>query len=80
MTTQGFSSHGHEDVVHSHDHIHITHHAKGGTGGAVEHLTAMHVHDHNHSRLDHAHIPHGEPAREHGHEGHIHDHAHPTQS
>jgi hypothetical protein len=57
MATQGFSSHGHEDVVHSHEHIHITHHAKGGAGGPVEHLTAVHAHDHNHSRLEHAHIP-----------------------
>ncbi len=76
---QGFQSHDHQQVVHGHEHIHVTHHAMGGSSGAIEHLTAVHTHDHNHSGLDHAHAPHDNPTREHEHEAHIHDHAHPTQ-
>lgn len=80
MSVQGFQSHDHQQIVHGHEHIHITHHAKGGLGGVIEHLTATHTHDHNHSSLDHAHAPHGDATTEHAHEGHVHDHAHPTQS
>lgn len=79
MAVEGFQSHDHQQVVHGHKHIHVTHHAKSGAG-TIEHLTAVHAHDHNHSGLDHAHASHNNAAREHEHEAHIHDHAHPTQS
>lgn len=80
MAVQGFQSHDHEEVIHNHEHMHVTHHARGGLGGAIEHLTAIHTHDHNHSTLGHAHTPHENAAREHEHEAHIHDHAHPAES
>lgn len=79
MTVAGFENHTHPAIVHSHDHIHMTHHARHGAGGEVEHLTSDHTHDHNHPALEHAHTPHENPDREHEHEAHIHDHAHPTE-
>jgi hypothetical protein len=78
--TADLQGHKHQALVHDHEHVHLTHHCKGGSGGQVEHLVATHRHDHNHSGVDHAHGGHVNPSREHEHEAHIHDHAHPTQS
>ena len=75
-----YQAHDHRSIVHNHEHIHITHHAKGGAGGEIEHLAAVHDHEHNHPALDHSHFPHRDPEREHAHEGHIHDHSHPGRS
>jgi hypothetical protein len=80
MAGQNFEQHGHQAMLHRHEHAHITHHCQGGLGGPVEHLVAAHDHEHNHPALGHAHQPHENFEREHGHEGHIHDHAHPEQS
>ncbi len=80
MTTEGFQAHSHQAVVHGHEHPHVTHHCKGGAGGAVEHLVATHAHEHNHAAVEHAHVPHQNAEREHAHECHIHDHSHPTES
>jgi hypothetical protein len=80
IDTNGFDSHGHSDTVHGHEHVHITHHAKGGDASRIEHLTSVHQHEHNHSATDHAHEAHEDAGREHAHEAHIHDHAHPAHS
>jgi hypothetical protein len=74
---QSFQSHSHQGLVHRHEHMHITHHAKQGDPARVEHLAAIHEHEHNHPALDHSHIQHENLEREHGHEAHIHDHARP---
>lgn len=80
MATQTYQMHTHEAMVHKHEHIHVVHHARGGPGGEIEHLTAVHDHSHNHAALEHAHEPHENREREHTHEDHIHDHSHPEQS
>lgn len=79
MANEQFEYHAHEEIIHSHEHIHITHHVKGGAG-QVEHLRATHIHEHNHPGLDHSHLPHENLEREHQHEAHIHDHKTPAQS
>ena len=80
MTFPGFEMHSHDGTIHEHEHLHVTHHAKGGPSGEVEHLAAVHSHRHNHAALEHAHSSHQNPACEHEHEGHIHNHSHPTES
>ena len=75
-----FEVYRHDETVHDHEHVHISHHCRGGSTGEAEHLVATHMHDHNHSPLEHAHTPHDNAEREHSHEAHIHDHAHPTRS
>lgn len=79
MAGESFQMHGHEACIHEHQHMHVTHHAKGGNPEGIEHLAATHSHPHNHSQLDHAHAPHENPQREHEDENHIHDHSHPTE-
>lgn len=79
MTTTRLEQHTHAEIVHAHEHIHLTHHVKGGDG-QVEHLVAKHQHEHNHAAIEHAHQRHENFQREHEHEGHIHDHEHPQRS
>ena len=78
-----FVEHGHEAVVHMHEHPHIVHNRREGADEVVgewEHLTSLHAHEHNHAAITHAHLPHGNAAHEHLGEAHIHDHSHPTVS
>lgn len=75
-----FEAHKHSRAVHNHEHVHITHHCRGGREDDIEHLVASHAHSHNHSRVEHAHGAHKNAEQEHSHEGHIHDHAHATRS
>ncbi|TMB96391.1 MAG: hypothetical protein E6J42_09180 [Chloroflexi bacterium] len=77
---QNFQAHRHDQMLHGHEHMHITHHARRGGASEIEHLTSTHAHEHNHPALEHAHFPHENMEREHQHEAHIHDHQHPSQS
>jgi hypothetical protein len=70
--------HLHDEMVHEHEHIHITHYVRPGEETA--HLTASHSHDHNHPALRHTHIAHENPDREHEREAHILDHERPERS
>lgn len=76
-TTQAFIAHKHDAMVHTHEHVHITHHAKGGSA-QIEHLVSTHSHEHNHAAVDHSHAPHRNVEQEHSHEAHIHNHEHPA--
>lgn len=78
MTTTRFEQHTHHQMVHSHEHIHLTHHVKGGDG-QVEHLVSKHSHPHDHPPVEHAYPPHANMEREHEHEAHIHDHDQPVR-
>jgi hypothetical protein len=70
--------HKHGNVVHAHDHFHVTHYGRPGEN--VTHLAASHRHQHNHPALSHEHEAHKNQAKEHQREGHIHDHAEPVRS
>lgn len=72
-----FERHRHDELVHEHDHVHITHHAKGGTVN-IEHLMSRHSHTHDHPALEHSHLPHENAEQEHLHEAHVHDHEMPV--
>lgn len=74
-------THTHPDIVHTHDHYHVTHHHRGGPLGEWDHHTNWHTHAHNHNALTHSHdYDQDEEEREHDKEAHIHDHAAPTES
>lgn len=77
VAQQKFQPHRHEELVHEHEHVHITHHAKGGNPD-IEHLMSQHSHRHDHPALQHAHIPHENFEQEHMHEAHVHDHEMPV--
>lgn len=72
--------HGHDPVVHTHDHYHVTHHHKGTVLGEFDHLSTYHQHEHNHAPLVHAHVgrDQGDEAAEHNSTAHTHDHDRPT--
>lgn len=81
--TAEFVEHGHDAVMHTHEHPHVTHNRREGAdefAGEWEHLTALHVHEHNHAAMTHSHVPHENAEHEHLGEGHIHDHSHPSVS
>lgn len=79
MVTAQFQHHTHQEMIHVHEHIHVTHHLRSSSN-QVEHLVSKHTHDHNHPALAHDHAPHEDFEQEHQQEAHIHDHEHPTQS
>ena len=70
--------HSHDEEVHSHPHVHVTHYVKSGQ--QAEHLTATHGHEHNHAPVSHSHDPHEDQPKEHEREAHIHDHTSPAES
>jgi hypothetical protein len=70
--------HLHDEMVHGHEHIHITHYVRPHEEAA--HLTASHSHEHNHPALRHTHTSHEDPDKEHEREAHIHDHERPERS
>jgi hypothetical protein len=75
-------NHDHPALVHSHDHVHVTHNrtdTKQMVGG-WEHLSATHSHEHNHAPMTHTHRPHRNFDAEHATEAHVHDHEHPSRS
>jgi hypothetical protein len=81
--TVSFESHGHDSLVHDHQHPHVTHNQRQGGDmvmGEWEHLTSEHGHQHNHPSVEHSHQPHEDPEHEHLGEAHIHDHEHPAKS
>jgi hypothetical protein len=45
--------HSHDDLVHDHDHIHVTHYLRQEEEPV--HLTASHTHEHNHPAVSHRH-------------------------
>jgi hypothetical protein len=71
-------SHDHGDVVHGHEHTHVSHYRRPEED--VTHLIATHEHEHNHPALSHSHEPHEDAEKEHLREAHIHDHASPARS
>jgi hypothetical protein len=76
------TTHAHRELVHGHDHYHVSHHHRDGMLlGEWEHRTSWHAHEHNHSALLHAHeYSVDDEEREHDHEAHLHDHAAPAES
>ena len=68
-----WEEHGHDAVVHSHGHYHVTHNFRDMTGG-FEHLSSYHEHEHDHAALSHRHFPHEDFESEHVGEAHTHDH------
>jgi len=74
----GEDRHTHDDKVHAHEHVHITHYARPDE--AVTHLEASHEHEHNHPAVEHLHEAHEDAEKEHPREAHIHDHASPAES
>ncbi len=78
-----FVAHGHDALVHIHEHPHVTHNRREGPDeimGEWEHLTSTHTHEHNHAAVSHSHLPHESAEHEHLGEAHIHDHSHPAVS
>jgi hypothetical protein len=78
LAGDGWEEHDHEELVHSHEHFHVTHNHTGRTGG-FEHLSSSHAHEHDHLGLRHSHLPHQDFDREHIGEAHVHDHAAPAR-
>jgi len=73
-----WDEHGHDAMVHSHPHHHITHNFNKLTGG-FDHLGSMHEHEHDHAPLNHGHYPHQDFMAEHQGEAHDHDHGEPVR-
>ncbi len=81
--TAEYVEHGHDAIVHTHEHPHGTHNRREGADEVVgewEHLTALHAHEHDHAAVTHSHVPHENAVHEHLGEAHIHDHSHPSTS
>jgi hypothetical protein len=72
-----WGEHEHGEMLHSHEHFHVTHNHSKMTGG-FEHLSSSHEHEHNHGPLRHAHFAHQNVEQEHMGEAHVHDHSAPT--
>ena len=70
--------HAHDEVLHDHEHVHVSHYVRPEE--EPTHLTATHGHEHNHPAVQHSHVPHEDPEKEHRREGHIHDHTRPERS
>jgi hypothetical protein len=70
--------HSHDETVHGHEHVHVTHYLRPEEDWL--HMTANHAHEHNHAPLEHTHVPHDDPDKEHEREAHIHDHVRPEKS
>ena len=75
---EGFEQHTHEAIVHSHDHVHVTHNWSD-QARTFMHLSSAHDHDHDHAELSHAHLPHQDFDAEHRGEAHDHDHGAPVR-
>ena len=73
----GAPQHSHEELIHEHEHYHVTHYRRPGR--EVSHLTAEHAHVHDHAAVTHAHQPHEDFQKEHPREAHNHDHGHPVE-
>ena len=72
-----FEQHQHDELVHDHEHWHVTHNYKAG---GFEHLSWKHSHAHDHPAVEHAHVPHEDFESEHVGEAHDHDHGEPVRA
>ena len=70
--------HSHPEVIHVHDHYHVTHRHTGGPFGEFEHKARYHSHEHNHAALVHGHSGGADEDDEHEKDAHVHDHEMPT--
>jgi hypothetical protein len=77
--TPPFEEHSHDEIVHTHEHWHVTHNFRPMTGG-FEHLAWKHTHEHDHPAVTHSHVAHEDFEAEHRDEAHDHDHGEPVKT
>ena len=75
---ENFERHAHDEIVHDHEHFHVTHNWSD-TAGTFEYLSSKHSHPHDHTKVEHAHIAHEDFESEHAGEAHDHDHGEPVK-